>query len=125
MKKLFISVPMKNRTEENIRKSIETMHKVAESIFGEELEVIPSYVENTPPKDIHQSIWYLGESIKRLAEADYFIGIGYTEFFNGCNIEREIAYRYGIKAFEVPVHIFADAVEVERDYFNRLVKNPC
>lgn len=30
MKKLFISVPMKGRTEENIRKSIEKMHKIAE-----------------------------------------------------------------------------------------------
>ena len=115
---------MKNRTEENIRKSIEIMHKMAEIIFGEELEVIPSYVEDTPPKDSHQSIWYLGESIKKLAEADYFIGISYTEFFNGCNIEREIAYQYGIKSFEVPVHIFSDAIEVEKDYFNNLVKCP-
>lgn len=41
MKKLFISCPMKGRTEENIRKSMEKMHKIAEAVFEQELEVIP------------------------------------------------------------------------------------
>ena len=44
MKKIFISCPMKGRTEENIRKSMEKMHKIAEEIFEQELEVIPSYM---------------------------------------------------------------------------------
>ena len=40
MKKLFISVPMRNRTEYDIKASMEQMHKIAEAVFGEELEVI-------------------------------------------------------------------------------------
>lgn len=43
MKKLFISVPMRNRTECAIKASMEQMHKIAEAVFGEELEVIPTY----------------------------------------------------------------------------------
>ena len=70
MKKLFISCPMKGRTEENIRKSMEKMHKIAEVVFEQELEVIPSYIEDYPPKDSHEAVWYLGESIKLLSQAD-------------------------------------------------------
>lgn len=33
MKKLFISCPMKGRTEENIRKTMDKMHKIAEAMF--------------------------------------------------------------------------------------------
>lgn len=124
MKKLFISVPMRGRTGENIRKSIEKMHKIAEIVFDEELKVIPSYVEDKPPKDSIEAIWYLGKSIEKLAEADFFIGIKWQEFFKGCNIEREIAYNYGIKSFEIDYTLFSDAVEIERKYYDGLVKIP-
>lgn len=75
MKKLFISVPMRNRTEHAIKASIEQMHKIAEAVFGEELEVIPTYFEDNPPENTNMALWYLGESIKKLSEADRFIGI--------------------------------------------------
>lgn len=108
MKKLFVSVPMKGRTEEDIRKSIDKMHRIAEAVFDEKLEVIPSYIEDKPPKDSKEAVWYLGESVKKLAEADYFIGINYSSKYNGCNIERDVAYYYGIKAYCVDCEIFAD-----------------
>lgn len=115
MKKLFISVPMKNRTEENIRKSFEKMHKMAEIIFEEELEVISSYVEDKPPKDSKEAIWYLGQSIQKLAEADYFIGIHWSDTFKGCNIERQVAFDYGIKVHMVDHCLFfPDVAEIER-----------
>lgn len=97
-KKLFISCPMKGRTEENIKKSMEKMHKIAEVIFDQELEVIPSYIEHNPPAGNNQAIWYLGESIKKMAEADYFIGIQYCGGrWSGCYIESEVAYQYDIQ----------------------------
>ena len=79
MKKLFVSVPMKGRTEEEIRKTIDKMKKIAEIFEGEELELIDSYIEDNPPKDNNQAIWFLGESLKKLAQADVFIGISETE----------------------------------------------
>ena len=105
MKKLFISCPMKGRTEANISNSIARMHKIAEAMFGEELEVIPSYIEHTPPKDAKQAVWYLGESIKKMAEADYFIGVDYTATFKSCNIESEVARRYDIPSAYVDMAI--------------------
>lgn len=68
MKKLFISVPMRNRTECAIKASMEQMHKIAEAVFGEELEVIPTYFEDDPPENTNMALWYLGESIKKLSK---------------------------------------------------------
>lgn len=115
MKKLFISCPMKGRTEENIRKSMKRMHKIAEIIFDQELEVIPTYIEDNPPDNNNQAIWYLGESIKKLAEADFFIGIEYTDMFRGCSVERDVARQYGIRSTFVNYReMMTDIVEIER-----------
>lgn len=122
-KKLFISCPMKGRTEENIKKSMEQMHKIAEIVFGQELEVIPTYIEDNPPENNNQAVWYLGKSIQLLAEADFFIGIEWCEFFNGCNIERTIARDYGIRSTYVRMEeLMPDAVDVERDFWHTMEK---
>lgn len=97
MKKLFVSVPMKGRTEEEIKTSIQKMKKIAEIYEGEELELIDSYIEDNPPKDSKEAVWYLGESLKKLAQADVFIGIDEAYDWNDCCIEKDTAYRYGIK----------------------------
>lgn len=113
MKKLFISCPMKGRTEENIRNSIVRMHKIAEATFGEPMIVIQTYIEDNPPADTKQAVWYLGESIKKMAEADYFIGIQYESAFSGCCIERDVAQSYGIPATFVDISVvMPDAWEI-------------
>lgn len=101
MKKLFVSVPMKGRTEEEIKASIQKMKKIAEIYEGEELELIDSYIEDNPPKDSKEAVWYLGESLKKLAQADVFIGVCESYGWNGCCIERETAERYGIKVYAI------------------------
>lgn len=102
MRKLFVSVPMKGRTSEEIKASIEKMKNIAEVYEGEELELIDSYIEDNPPKDITESVWYLGESLKKLAQADVFIGISDACEWNGCYIENETALRYDIKQYYIP-----------------------
>ena len=108
MKKLFVSVPLKGRTEEEIKASIQKMKKIAEIYEGEELELIDSYIEDNPPKDSKEAVWYLGESLKKLAQADVFIGICESYDWNGCCIERETADKYGIKAYAIPVRYVID-----------------
>ena len=108
MKKLFVSVPMKGRTEEEIKASIQKMKKIAEAYEGEELELIDSYIEDNPPKDNNEAVWYLGESLKKLAQADVFIGIRESYDWSGCQIEGETAERYGIKGYVIPVRYVID-----------------
>lgn len=102
MKKLFVSVPMRGRTEKEIKASIQKMKKIAEIYEGYELEIIDSYIEDNPPKDRKEAVWYLGESIKKLAQADVFIGISDAWDWNGCQIEFDVASRYGIKMYTIP-----------------------
>lgn len=108
MKKLFVSVPMKGRTEKEIKTSIQKMKKIAEIYKGEELELIDSYIEDNPPKDSKEAVWYLGESLKKLAQADVFIGINDAWDWNGCYIEIETAKRYGIKIYMIPASYVID-----------------
>ena len=102
MKKLFISCPMKGRTREAIEESMEVMKQIAESMWGEELEFIQTYIDINPPKDTHEGLWYLGKSIEKMAEADYFIGCCNADVirgegeFTGCEVERHAAIGYGI-----------------------------
>lgn len=125
MKKLFISCPMKGRTEENIRNSMARMHKIAEATFGEELEVIPTYIEDNPPENTRSAVWYLGESIKKLAEADYFIGVGFGCAFTGCNIERDVAHAYAIPVVFVDMSIvMPDAWEIANRNFTACSEVP-
>ena len=117
MKKLFISCPMKGRTEEDIRNSMDRLHKLAELVFNQELEVIPSYIPNHAPDACIRPVWYLGESIKLLSEADYFVGV-YTDHFKGCNIEHSVARAYGIPSYCIGLDQFMpDAAQIERDAY--------
>ena len=113
MKKLFISCPMEGRTEENIRKTKEKMHKIAEVIFDQELEVIESYIEGKQQENAKAKIWYLGKALQMMSEADYFIGMEYMYDFKGCMIENDVAAGYGIESMHVRMEAVApDAIEI-------------
>lgn len=116
MKKLFISAPMKGRTEAQIRATMEQMHHIAEAVFGEELEVIQTYISDDPPADANQAVWYLGESIKKMADADYFIGIYDEEKgYRGCIIENLVAKNYSITSYLVNIsYVAPDIIEQKR-----------
>ncbi len=120
MKKLFISCPMRDRTEEQIRATMTQMHRIAEAVFGEELEVIETYLEDTPPSTKNAALWYLGESIKMLSEADYFIGIYDNErAFNGCFIENQAAKMYDIPSYSINLNFVAPDVVAKRKAYER------
>lgn len=94
MKKLFISQPMRGKTDEEILAVREKAIKSAEKQVGEPVEVIDSFFQSAPVDA--KPLWYTGESIKLLAEADvvYFVK-GWDEF-RGCRIENTCAIEYGI-----------------------------
>lgn len=68
MKKLFISQPMRGKTDEEILAVREKAIKSAEKQVGEPVEVIDSFFQSAPVDA--KPLWYIGESIKLLAEAD-------------------------------------------------------
>ena len=96
MKKLFASVPMRGRTEEEIRESFAKMKRIAEAYEGEELELIDTWISEDPP-----AVWYLGKSLELLSTADVYIGVGTYGYFPGCCVEEEVAQLYKIKHYHV------------------------
>lgn len=124
-KKLFISCPMKGRTPEVIRRDMDRMHKLAEIVFNQELEVIPTYIDNVPETG-NVSVWCLGESIKKMAEADYFIGVNYLETFHGCEVEARVARLYGIPSTFVDTEaMMPDVLELDRKAYMDRINTAC
>lgn len=115
MKKLFVSVPMRERTEEAIKASIAKMKAIAEAYEGEELELIDSYMPGNAPKNVNRRIWYLGKSIELMAEADVFTGC-YNAYgkYPGCDIEVDVARCYQIKTHRVDIEdVCPDLVDID------------
>ena len=118
MKRLFISCPMRGRTDEAIRETMAQMHKIAEAVFNEELEVLPTYIEDDPPANTNQRLWYLGESIQMMAEADYFIGIFDDQRdYDGCIIENHVSKLYGLPQYLVNIaYVAPDVMDARLDH---------
>lgn len=98
MKKLFISQPMKGKTNEEIRKEREVAISCAKKITGDEVEVIDSFFENAPAEA--KPLWYLGESLKLLSTADVAYFATGWENARGCKIEHTCTLQYGINVIE-------------------------
>ena len=93
--KVFISQPMRGKTEEEIIQQREEVSKYIRKIFNkEDITILDSFVKlydkNIP------SLWYLGRSIEILSEADIvYLAPGWTKA-RGCLIEELAAAAYGI-----------------------------
>lgn len=101
MKKLFVSQPMKGKTDEVIKAERNALIEEAERIVKseEELEVIDSFIVDAPKENgvVTKPVWYLGKSLMMLSEADYAIFGDHWNDYNGCTIEHEVCERYEIK----------------------------
>ena len=100
--KVFISQPMRDKTEEEIKQERERAIKNIETLIVDdaEVEIIDSILDvNSIPQDYNVSLYCLGESIKLLSQADIlYMCKGWSEA-RGCCIERICAQEYGIKIF--------------------------
>lgn len=90
MQKLFISQPMKGKTDEEIKLERKRVIELAKRHFGDDLEVIDSFFEGQNDNPLV----CLGESLKRMAEADIvWFAFGW-EKTRGCMMEREAVEKY-------------------------------
>lgn len=97
MKKLFISQPMRGKTDEEILAEWADAVQAARDALGEEVEVIDSFFGTS---DMSHALEYLGESLKLLAKADIaYFAPGWREA-RGCKIEHACADAYGVHYIE-------------------------
>ena len=99
MKKIFISQPMKDKTDEFILAEREKAIETAKNYLGEEVEVIDS-VKKDAPYDA-KPLWFLGKSLELMAGADVVIFASGWKEYRGCKIEHTCAEEYGIKIIEL------------------------
>jgi hypothetical protein len=89
MKKLFISQPMKGKTDEAIKEERQQAIREAEQAVGEPVEVIDSFFEGAPADA--KPLWFLGKSLELLAQADIaYFAEGWQDA-RGCRIEHTCA----------------------------------
>lgn len=98
MKKLFISQPMRGKTDAEILKEREKAVVSAQKFLGEEVEVIDSFFQNAPTEA--RPLWFLGKSLELLSTADVAYFVKGWEDARGCRIENTCAIEYGIAVIE-------------------------
>lgn len=98
MKKLFISQPMKDKTDAEILAVRKQAIQSAKNLLGEDVEVIDSFFQDVP----HDAtpLWFLAKSLELLATADVVYFAKDWEKYRGCRIENTCAIEYGITVIE-------------------------
>ena len=106
-KNIFISQPMTGKSEEEIletrQKEIDKIHQLA-SKDGEQVHIIDSYIDDATRNDfqrrmsdaINWDIYWLSQSLQKLAMADMIWLCDGWEHSKGCNVELECAIQYGL-----------------------------
>ena len=106
-KNIFISQPMSGKSEEEIlatrQKEIEKIHQLFDA-DGVEINIIASYIDDATRKhfqkytsdDINWDIYWLSQSLERLAMADMIWLCDGWKHSKGCNVEHECAIQYGL-----------------------------
>ena len=92
--KVFISQPMKGKTNEQIKQE---RNALVEAIEKKGDIVIDSILSEPPSELKTEALWYLGESIKLLATVDAIVLMKDWTLAKGCLIERHCADQYGVK----------------------------
>ena len=99
MKKLFISQPMRGKTDEEILKEREKAIEKAKSILADDAEIIDSFFTDDYVSK-NRPLYCLGKSLKLLAGADVAYFVKGWEYARGCKIEHTCAIEYGVECIE-------------------------
>ena len=98
--KVFISQPMRGKTDEEIKTERERALETVKNYFpNDSIEVVDSFFEGAPVDA--KPLWFLGKSIEKLSTADIAVFVEGYEDARGCRIEKECAEEYGIPSYIV------------------------
>ena len=98
MKRLFISQPMKGKSDADILATRERAIESAKRAVGEDVEIIDSFFQNAPADA--RPLWFLGKSLELLSTADVAYFAKGWEAARGCKIEHDAAVAYGLEIIE-------------------------
>lgn len=92
--KIFISQPMRDKTDEEIKIEREYVAESMRIKYGTDVEIIDSFFESAP----HDAnpLWFLGKSLELLSNADLAYFCEDWENYRGCRMEHQACLVYGI-----------------------------
>lgn len=94
--KIMISQPMREKTNEEIRKEREMLiHQLELKGY----DVVDTIINEEPPKNIDEAIYYLSKSIQFIGKVDAVYFMKGWEKARGCKIEHEVAVEYDKQLF--------------------------
>ena len=97
MKKVFISQPMRGKTDQQIKDERKAIIKIANEKFGEDVEILDSYFEGFNGN----ALAFLAKSLEILSSADVAVFGKSWENARGCVIEHQCCVSYGIDTVEI------------------------
>lgn len=98
MIKLFISQPMRDKSNEEILAVREQAIESVKRNLGEDVEVIDSFFQSAPHDT--NPLWCLAKSIELMGTADVVYFAKDWEKYRGCRIENACACEYGLTVIE-------------------------
>ena len=99
MKRIFISQPMKDKTDTEIKAERQRIIGRIKELYGDDIEIIDSYFENAPAQA--NPLWFLSKSFEKLSTADVAFFAKGWENARGCRMEYLACREYGIESEEV------------------------
>lgn len=94
--KIFISQPMRGKTDAEILAERERAIKAAKAKWGD-VEALESFFQGAPTEA--KPLWFLGESLKVMADADAVIVCKGWSDARGCKVEIAAADAYKLPVF--------------------------
>lgn len=95
--KIFISQPMRGKTDAEILAERKRAIKAAKAKWGDDVEVLESFFRGAPTEA--KPLWFLGESLKVMADADTVIVCKGWSDARGCKVEIATADAYKLPVF--------------------------
>lgn len=95
MVKVFISQPMKDKTNEQIQEERNKAISTIKEMYNDDVEVIDSFFKDAPHEA--KPLWFLSQSLSLLSTADVAYFCIDWEKYRGCKIEHVCAAEYDIR----------------------------
>lgn len=126
MIKVFISQPMRGKSEEEILATRSIIEQIIQKKLNGEAEIVDSYFEEYPCAKDHKNLplKFLAKSIDKLAEADVMFMLDDGNYSRGCSIELNCAVEYGLIVHRIfKDDLLAFVPEEDREGLNKLLTN--
>lgn len=98
--KVFLSQPMRDKTDEQIINERQHAINTIKKKYGNDIVVLDSFIKEDAPTGAKVPVWFLGKSLEVLSQANLAYFIGDWKKYRGCKIENIVAHEYGIDTIE-------------------------